>query len=125
MSEPQVTVHPTRYVVTVLGEDYETYDNWYMFVVTVQYRGRGRWGVYQGAYDHSSLPTSLSADGEWELEGVEEREDVEWPTRHRFDLDTALALARKFAPDVGFYSRQALRFITATDLLEQRKKRES
>lgn len=121
-SEPQVTVQPVRYIVTVLPEDYETYnDSWYMFVITVQYRGGGKWAVYQGAYESSSLPTSLSADGEWDMEGSEQRMDEAWLAQHRFDLDTALALAREFAPDVGVYSHRDRKVISAADLLEQGK----
>src|SRR5690242_4491008 len=109
-------VQPTRYVVTVLPEGYDTFDDWYLFVVTVQYRGRGRWAVYKGAYEHSSLPSALSRDGAWDLEGVEEREDTEWLDQHRFDLDTALGLAQEAAPDVGIYSHRDRKHITAQDV---------
>jgi hypothetical protein len=120
VTEPQVTVHPVRYIVTVLPEDFETCDDsWYMFVVTVQYRGGGKYAVYMGAYESNSLPTALSAEGVWEMEGSREREDEAWLATHRFDLDTALDLARKAAPDVGVYSRRDNKLITAADLLEQ------
>lgn len=110
-------VHAVKYYVTVLP-DYEIYDDWSFFVVTVTWRGRGRYAVYQGAWESSSLPTVANGMGEWDYEGSEQREDEAWLSTHRFDLETALTIARKLAPSVGIYSHRDKRFITATDLLE-------
>lgn len=111
-------VQPTRYIVTVLP-DYEKYQDWYMFVVTLRYTGREKWAVHQGAFESSSLPTVLSADGKWEKEGTTEREDEKWLSSHRFTLGKALELAKQAAPGVGIYSHRDSKFITATDLLER------
>lgn len=112
-------VQATRYTVTVLPAGYESHDDWHFFVVTVQYRGGGRWAVYKGAYEYSSLPSALSATGEWDMEGSQEREDPGWLDTHRFDLDTALGLAKEVAPAVGIYSHRDKKFITATEVAKE------
>ncbi len=61
------------------------------FALTVEYRGRDRWAVKR----HSQV---LGSDGTWDYEmRTSERED-EWLATHRFDLDTALKLAKEQAP---------------------------
>lgn len=112
----EVFTHPSRYIVTVLPGEYESYQDWYLFVVTVQYRGRGKWAIYQGAYESNSLPSALSSSGEWGYEGSQEREDDAWLAQHRFDLETALALAEHAAPTVGIYDHRHARYITAAEV---------
>jgi hypothetical protein len=56
------------------------------FAVTVHLRGDGRWTVGHGGY-------VLSGDGTWRPETSLRQSD-------RFDLDTALRLAREAAPHV-------------------------
>lgn len=89
-TEPQVTVKPTRYEVSAIPEDNR---NHHHFTINVEYRGDGKWAVCQDRY-------CLGVDGIWEYEmRPSERED-EWLATHRFDLDTALCLAREEAPKV-------------------------
>lgn len=87
---PEPTVQATTYEVSLLpGEDI----NQHLFAIEVQYRGDGRWAVVHHGY-------CLGADGDWDF-GVKEydRGDA-WLDSHRFDLDTALALAKEHAPKV-------------------------
>jgi hypothetical protein len=96
--EPFTTCHATEYEVSILLEG-DT--NRSLFVITVQYRGEGRWAVTR----HGSC---LGADGEWSWESIpSEREDA-WLAAHRFDLDTALRLARAAAPHVVVNGHTAL-----------------
>lgn len=99
---PEPRVQPTEYVVNCLPED-----DWdgHAFALTVRYRGEGRWAVQRG--EHACLGT----DGEW-ADGVKPygRGD-DWLAAHRFDLDTALELAKAAAPLVtvnGFTVTDAL-----------------
>lgn len=103
MTEPQVRV--TRYEVSCIPEDN---DDSGVFTITVQYRGEGRWGVFRGEH------RQLGADGLWswgyewpggdrEPATDEERDDYArgeeaWRDAHRFDLETALTLAKQAAP---------------------------
>ena len=68
MSENEVVVRAVRYHVSMLPPDHE---EGYLFTVSVQYRGGGKWGVYEGAYEYSSLPRALDRGGVWDYEGVE------------------------------------------------------
>ncbi|MEU0836076.1 hypothetical protein [Streptomyces sp. NPDC005969] len=90
MSEPVATCQATEYEVSILPEGDI---NQQVFVITVQYRGVGQWAVTR----HGSC---LGVNGTW-ADGVKpyDRGD-DWLADHRFDLDTALALARKAAPHV-------------------------
>ncbi|MEU3620630.1 hypothetical protein ABZ725_51600 [Streptomyces sp. NPDC006872] len=87
---PEPTVQPTRYEVSLLpGEDI----NQHLYVIEVEYRGAGRWAVVHHNY-------CLGTDGDWDF-GVKEYDRGDgWHAAHRFDLDTALALAKEHAPDV-------------------------
>lgn len=86
----EVFATPTEYTVSCIPESNINRGH---FEITVSYRGDGRWAVTRHRW-------CLSADGEWEFEmRPSERED-EWLATHRFDLDTALALARREAPKV-------------------------
>lgn len=86
--EQQVRVQPTEYEVCCLPEDDI---NAFSFALTVRYRGNGRWAVQRG--EHACLGT----DGEW-AQGVKEYDrGSAWLNNHRFDLDTALRMAREAA----------------------------
>lgn len=61
--------------------------------VSVEWRGRGKWAVYR-------LGSCLSADGQWDYEPSPSNREDEWLDAHRFDLETALHLAREHAPHV-------------------------
>lgn len=88
---PVPRVQATEYTVNCLPEDDLDGD---VFGLTVRYRGDGRWAVQRG--EHSCL----GADGEW-AQGIKpyDRGD-DWLDAHRFDLDTALELAKQAAPKV-------------------------
>ncbi|MFE6126680.1 hypothetical protein ACFQ6Q_00185 [Streptomyces sp. NPDC056437] len=87
---PVPTCQATEYEVSILPEDDI---NRSTFTITVQYRGAGRWAVTR----HGSC---LGTDGQWDF-GVKEYDRGDnWLNAHRFDLDTALRLARAEAPHV-------------------------
>lgn len=101
-ADHEPTVKATKYTVNCLPED--GIDS-HVFEITVEYRGRGLWAVTR----HSQC---LGADGTWDF-GVKpyDRDDA-WLNAHRFDLDTALRLAKEQAPKVtvnGFTVADALR----------------
>ncbi|MDX3183543.1 hypothetical protein RKD45_002482 [Streptomyces griseus] len=105
--EPVATCQATEYEVSILLEGDI---NRSVFTITVQYRGDGRWAVTRNG-------SCLGADGEWEF-GIKEydRGDA-WLAAHRFDLDTALRLARQAAPHVvvnGHTAMDAYRRFLAT-----------
>lgn len=88
---PQAVVQATEYTVSCIPEDNI---NSFSFGLTVRYRGGGRWAVQRGEH------ACLGADGTW-ADGVKpyDRGD-DWLAAHRFDLDTALRLAKDAAPHV-------------------------
>lgn len=97
-TDPPVLVEATRYDVSVLPhEDI----NRLLFTITVEYRGPGVWAVCR----HRQC---LSADGVWSWESVPSERAVEWLAGHRFDLDTALKLAREAAPHLRVNGETAL-----------------
>jgi hypothetical protein len=79
MTVPEPTVRTTRYEVSCLPEGGR---NSRAFTITAEHRGRGQWVVTDGVYP-------MRADGSW---------DYEFLKGDRFDLDTALALAKEHAP---------------------------
>lgn len=86
--EPEPLVQVTRYEVSVLPEDDI---NRSVFTVNVEFRGTDRWAVVRHGW-------CLDSNGGWDYElRPSERED-DWLESHRFDLDTALRLAREAAP---------------------------
>jgi hypothetical protein len=85
---PEPTARPTRYEVTCLPEGD---DAAFHMTITVEYRGRGLWAVLR----HGE---ALGASGEWDYEPLPSSRDDDWVATHRFDLDTALRLAREAAP---------------------------
>jgi hypothetical protein len=99
MAEPYAIA--TRYTVNLLPE---TDPHGHVFELTVDYRGHGQWAVLRHGW-------CLGHDGSWDYElRPSERED-EWIDTHRFDLNTALQLAKEAAPGVnvnGLTAAQAL-----------------
>lgn len=87
---PEPTVAPTRYVVSCFEPDDE---NGALYNLAVEYRGRGLWAVVR----HRQC---LNAKGEWSWESVPSEREDEWLAEHRFDLDTALRLAKEAAPHI-------------------------
>lgn len=85
---PEPTVRVTRYEVSCLPEGHKMAPH---MTVRVEYRGRDRWAVIHD-------PLCLSACGEWDYEMRTSERAAEWLDAHRFDLVTALKLAKKHAP---------------------------
>jgi hypothetical protein len=87
---PTARVKATTYTVSLLPEDDVSFP---VYMITIEDRGGDRWAVTR----HSMC---LGADGDWEF-GVKpyDRGD-DWLNSHRFDLETAIALAREAAPGV-------------------------
>lgn len=84
-------VRAVEYAVNCLPEDDINANG---FEIRVQYRGAGRYAVIR----HGEM--CLGADGTWDF-GVKEYDRGEdWLNAHRFDLDTALRMAREHAPHV-------------------------
>lgn len=98
MTTIEPTVRATRYVVSVLPEDFH---DAYNFDVVVEYRGPmevggdpDRWAVM------SHIGSCLSDDGTWDYEPSPSNRTDGWKQRHRFPLEKALELAKQAAPDV-------------------------
>jgi len=86
MAEP--TVRVTRYEVSCVPPDDI---NAHHFTLTVEHRGHDRWAVMNG-------PFCLGVDGDFGHEPIPSERSDEWKRTHRFDLDTALRLAKEHAP---------------------------
>ncbi|MEU8642301.1 hypothetical protein AB0C91_10325 [Streptomyces sp. NPDC048674] len=83
-------VRPTHYIVNLLPDTVPDAD---VFEISVEWRGDDRWAVLR----HGRC---LGTDGEWDYEvRPSERED-DWLAEHRFDVDTAIRLAKEKAPHV-------------------------
>ncbi|MEU9578768.1 hypothetical protein [Streptomyces chilikensis] len=105
---PEPTVHATEYQVSCLPDDDI---NSHLYAITVQYGGDNRYAVIR----HSMC---LGADGTWD-HGVKEYDrGDDWLTAHRFDLDTALQLAKEQARLITVNGR------TVTGALTRRKQHE-
>lgn len=92
----------TQFTLSVLPEDNVNYRH---YAVRVEYgRGEG-WAV------RNAIGDCLGADGEWMFDGARFIEDPDakaaWLAEHRFDLSTAMKLARDAAPDVTINGRTA------------------
>ncbi|MFI8499419.1 hypothetical protein ACIGFK_13120 [Streptomyces sp. NPDC085524] len=99
---PEPTIKPTRYVVSCFPPDSREGAH---FNIAVEYRGRDLWAVVR-------LGACLGADGAWSYESIPSERADEWLAEHRFDLDTALKLAKEAAPLVtvnGYTVADALR----------------
>ncbi|MGY0065155.1 hypothetical protein ACWY4P_53540 (plasmid) [Streptomyces sp. LZ34] len=94
---PEPTVQPTRYVVSLFPPDDH---NGALFNLAVEYRGRGLWAVVR-------LKQCLNASGQWSYESIPSEREDDWLAEHRFDLDTALKLAKEAAPHVTVNGRTA------------------
>lgn len=103
------TVRITRYEVSCLPEDDI---NARHFTLKVEYRGRGLWAVTDGF-------GCLSTTGEWDYERLPSNREDEWLETHRFDLDTALKLAREKAP------KMTVNGMTVGDVIARRAAREA
>ncbi|MEV8638953.1 hypothetical protein AB0395_45595 [Streptosporangium sp. NPDC051023] len=90
MTDPEVFVRPTRYDVSCLPEDDI---NARHYTLTVEYRGRGLWAVMDGPY-------AYDANGVKDYEPSPSNREDAWLATHRFDMDTALAIAQQVAPNM-------------------------
>lgn len=102
--QPEPTVTATRYLVSCLPEGHE---NRYLFTIQVEARSDGQWAVMQRS-------RNLGTDGVWSWgfrwSGGDhepatsedmtsfDKEQAVWLAEHRFDLETALRLAKEHAP---------------------------
>lgn len=84
---------PTQYTISPVPLDDPEQRYAYPFNVTVEWRGDGLWAVVNGDYTLTSL-------GDWEYEPRPSSRDDGYLARCRFDLDTALLLARDVASAV-------------------------
>lgn len=102
MTIPEPRVLATSYTVSCLPYDDINSDT---FSIKVDYAGHGRWAVRFGG------SRCLDASGRWDWEPIPSEREDEWLATHRFDLDTALRLAKEQAPHVtvnGITVQQAL-----------------
>lgn len=90
-------VEATTYTVSLLPFDHIDSG---IFSITVEKRSEGRWAVLHHSW-------CLGADGEWDYEMQPSSREDDWLATHRFDLDTAIALAKKAAPDLTVNGRSA------------------
>lgn len=111
MTDHQVRIEPTRYEVSVLPRDFPDGDMW---TITVEYRGRGLWGVFKTGKQ------CLGSDGEWDFESLPSGREDDWKETHRFPLGRALALAEETARTLTIGTRFGP--MTAYDAIDQQKK---
>jgi hypothetical protein len=105
---PPATVQAVEYTVNCVPEDDI---NSFSFQIRVQYRGNGRYAVIRGG------DMCLGADGTWDFGVKEYDRGDDWLNAHRFDLDTALNLAKQQAPLVTVNGH------TVTDALAMQQRR--
>lgn len=89
----------TTYTVSMLPFDHIDNDT---FAITVEKRSEDLWAVIHHR-------TCLGTDGKWDYESIPSERTDEWLATHRFDLVTALRLAREAAPKIrvnGFTAQQ-------------------
>lgn len=90
MTAPLVWSKPTTFTVCAVPE---TVRDWDIFAITVEETAPGRWAVRRGK-------RCLDRDGVWEWEPIPSERDADLLARCRFDLDTALDMARRAAPEL-------------------------
>lgn len=87
---PEPIVFADRYVVSVLPEDSINFST---YAIEVERKSPDRWAVLHHRF-------ALGTDGDWDYEPLPSERTDEWKATHRFDLDTALELAKAAAPNV-------------------------
>jgi hypothetical protein len=96
---PTPYVRPTRYSVNLLPDSIGFYAQ--LFEITVERRGAlHQWAVLCDGH-------CLGSDGTWDRERLSSEQTDDWLPEHRFDLDTALRLAKEAAPHVTVKGRTA------------------
>lgn len=115
MPEPMnlvAAVRATTYTVSCLPEGH---DDLYVWAVFVEFTGRG-WAVRR-------MKRCYDIDGEWDWESIPSERTEEWLARFRFDLDTALDIARRVAPTIRVNGRTA-RDILAWEAMDRARRAE-
>lgn len=89
---PEVIARPSSYTVSILPErNIDTH----LYEIRVEERGQidgtTRWAVCR-------MGQCLNRRGRWDYEMLPSSRTDRWIAGHRFDLDTALRLAKKAAP---------------------------
>lgn len=87
---PDPIVQTTEYRVSWLPMDEDNWD-WLHWSLTVEWRGHDKWAVCWAG-------ECLSKSGQWSHERQPSSRTDAWLRTHRFDLETALALAKKAGP---------------------------
>lgn len=103
MTELRLTV--TSYEVSIWPEDCSGMDS-AMYCCSVVHVGYGNWTVRRG--NASGDAPVLGTDGEWHYEHLPSGRTAKELDEHRFDLETALKLARDMAPRVTVNGRAAV-----------------
>lgn len=93
----------TRYSICALPLD--NIDAFH-FTITVEWRGEDRWAVCHAG-------SCATKGGVWSHERQPSSRTDRWKKSHRFDRETALALAEKLAPKI------TLMGMTAQDVLDK------
>jgi len=106
-SVPEAQAKATNYTVSCLPEGDINRPG---FTLNVAYRGDDAWAVID-------TPYCLSTNGTWDFEHTPSERTDEWIATHRFDLDTALRLAKQHARLMTVNGH------TVTDALAMRQKR--
>lgn len=101
LPEPTAIVRATEYRVTWLPDDDPDCFPWSL---TIEWRAEDLWAVCWAGH-------CLSKGGKWDLEPLSSSRTDAWKARHRFDLATATALAKKHGP------RLRINGYTVADLL--------
>ena len=102
LTDARITV--TSYEVSVWPEDCSGMDS-AMYCCSVTHSGYGNWAVRRGSA--SSGAPVLGIDGQWHHERLPSDRTRKELAEHRFDLETALKLARDMAPGVTLNGRTA------------------
>ena len=102
MDDARVTV--TSYEVSIWPEDCSGMDS-AMYCCSVTHSGYGNWSVRRGSA--SSDAPVLGIDGQWHHERLPSERTKRELAEHRFDLETALKLAREMAPRVTINGQTA------------------
>ena len=106
MTDVRVTV--TSYEVSIWPEDCSGMDS-AIYCCSVTHTGYGNWSVRRGSA--GSTGAVLGIDGQWHYERLPSERRKKELAEHRFDLETALKLAREMAPRVtlnGLTAEEAL-----------------
>lgn len=88
--DPQVKA--IKYEVNAYPDRGDDDPNRIHFRIFVEYRGHGMWAVCDG------FRRCLDSAGDWSCESQSSERGDDWLTAHRFDLESAIELAKREAP---------------------------